>query len=230
MNALRDHLRRHLTWPRVVFTLILLLWVKKFLAVEPYTQGEVKPNGQYQRVFARLDGHYIHLERMSLFFDGDLDLSNQLATWGDPLGTKTLPTTTGKNYLYPVGSALLELPAFAIAHGVAKVRNAFGDDLPMHGYDRFHQRWTFFSGAARRVRALLVGYRLARRHASETAALFAVARRARHRPVLLVGVPVRLRPRVVGARRRAGPSTTGTPPAVATICAATPGSARCSAS
>ena len=174
MNALRDHLRRHLTWPRVVFTLILLLWVKKFLAVEPYTQGEVKPNGQYQRVFARLDGHYIHLERMSLFFDGDLDLSNQLATWGDPLGTATLPTTTGKNYLYPIGSALLELPAFAAAHGVAKVRNALGDDLPMHGYDRFHQRWTFFSALLAGFASLLVGYRLARRHASETAALFAV--------------------------------------------------------
>ena len=162
MNALRDHLRRHLTWPRVVFTLILLLWVKKFLAVEPYTQGEVKPNGQYQRVFARLDGHYIHLERMSLFFDGDLDLSNQLATWGDPLGTATLPTTTGKNYLYPIGSALLELPAFAAAHGVAKVRNALGDDLPMHGYDRFHQRWTFFSALLAGFASLLVGYRLAR--------------------------------------------------------------------
>ena len=174
MIDLRGRLRRHVTWPRVVFTLIFAFWFHKFLDVEPYTLTPVQPNGTYQRVFARLDGHYIHLERMSLFFDGDLDLSNQLAQWGDPLGTKTLPTDTGKNYLYPVGSAMLELPAFAIAHGVAKVRNAFGDDVPMHGYDRYHQRWTFFSELIAGFLALLIGYRLARRHASETAALFAV--------------------------------------------------------
>ncbi|MBK9034358.1 MAG: hypothetical protein IPL61_24350 [Myxococcales bacterium] len=175
MTSWGARVRRQVTWPRVVFTLILLFWVKKFLAVQPYTQGDVQPTGQYQRVFARLDGHYIHLERMSLFFDGDLELGNQLAQWGDPLGTATLPTTTGKNYLYPIGSALLELPAFAIAHGVAKVENAFGAHIPMHGYDAFHQRWTFFSALLAGFGALLIGYRLARRHASETAALFAVS-------------------------------------------------------
>lgn len=168
------HLRRHLTWPRVVFALIFAVWMNKFLAVEPYTPGRIEPTGQYQRVYARLDGHYLHLNRLSIFFDGDLDLSNQLATWGDPLGTATLPTTTGKNYLYPVGSSLLELPAFALTHGVVLLGNALGGDRPTHGYDAFHQRWTFFGTLLAGFATLLVGYRLARRHASETAALFAV--------------------------------------------------------
>ncbi len=166
--------RRHLTWPRVVFALVFAVWFYKFQQVEPYTTTDVRPGAGYQRVFARLDGHYIHLERLSLFFDHDLEMDNQLAAWGDPLGTATLPTDTGKNYLYPVGSAILELPAFAIVHGVAKVENAFGAHIPMHGYDRFHQKWTFFATLLAGFAALLVGYRLVRRHASETAALFAV--------------------------------------------------------
>ena len=174
IDALRARVRPHVTWPRVVFTLLLGFWLHEFFEQEPYTLTEPVPNGQYQRVYARLDGHYIHLERISLFFDGDLDLKNQFAQWGDPLGTQTLPTDTGKNYLYPIGSALLELPGFAIAHGLVKIRNAFGADLPTHGYGPFYQRVTFLMTLFAGFATLLIGYRLARRHTSETAALYAV--------------------------------------------------------
>ena len=63
-----------------------------------------------------------------------LDLANQQAKFGDPLGVKKYPVPTTRGYIYPVGTALLNLPMFYVGHGMAWVGNGLGADIPMHGY------------------------------------------------------------------------------------------------
>lgn len=137
-------------------------------------EGDHKLDGQYQRKIARLDGHYMYLNTLSVGLDFDLDLDNEYAKFGDPLRMGNEPTTEDRNYIYPIGTSVLNLPAFYVAHGLAWTGNLFGADIPMHGYTEWHQRVTFLSSLFAGFFALVFGFLIARRYVSQTAALYAV--------------------------------------------------------
>lgn len=99
-------------------------------------------DGQYRPVLARGDGHMLYLMTLSLALDGDLTFDDELAAFGDPW--RQPRTATGRKMIpHPVGPALVSAPALGAAHGLAKIANAAGADIPEHGYTMFHQRLVF---------------------------------------------------------------------------------------
>src|SRR5262249_53207954 len=56
--------------------------------------------------------------------------------------------------------------------GAAAAADLVGAHIPLHGYTYFHQRITFLGNLLAGFLALVLGWRLARRHVSETAALY----------------------------------------------------------
>src|SRR5262249_15866820 len=45
---------------------------------------------------------------------------------------------------YPIGTAILQVPFFLVAHGVVLAANVFGAGIPSHGYTLLDQRLTLF--------------------------------------------------------------------------------------
>src|SRR5580698_10348696 len=78
------------------------------------------PHGAYRPQLARGDGHMHFLITRSLVFDGDLDLDNDLAQFGDPWNQPR--TVTGrKNVMQQIGPSLIWAPLLAVARGIALV-------------------------------------------------------------------------------------------------------------
>jgi hypothetical protein len=159
---------------RAVFGGILLLWIYLYGQTKPVMHEVPVPDNQYHRQLARLDGHYMYLNTMSLGLDFDIDLRNQYAKFADPLSIGKIKTATGRAYIYPIGTSLLEVPSFWIAMGLGRVVNLFGAHVPTHGYTEFHQRITYLVTLAAGFFSLILCYRLMLRRVSKTAALYGV--------------------------------------------------------
>ena len=109
--------------------------------------------------------HYVH----SLVIDGDLDFTNEYAHFDGP-GAIPDPTPAG---LPPnrvsIGTAILWLPFFLIAHGASWLLG-----LPTDGYTVLYQTAVCLGSMLFGFAGILATYRLCREHASPGAALCAV--------------------------------------------------------
>ena len=123
---------------------------------------------------------YLH----SIFFDGDLDFTNEYTTFylEDPEGRQgfketflDLETATGLKLNFgPIGTAVLWTPFYLTAHLGVVIAETFGADVTADGLG-LPYRWavslgSMFYGAL----GLLLSYRLARNYASVEACFFAV--------------------------------------------------------
>lgn len=148
----------------VVFALLLLILGKAYFGNEDMGKDPHSPrgDGKYRPVLARGDGHMIFLMLRSMVLDGDLDFGNDLDRFGDPW--KQPRTETGyRDVPHPIGPALIWTPVFALAHGVSRVANAFGADIPSHGYTLFHQRCLYTTSVLFAFGAVLLGWLVVRR-------------------------------------------------------------------
>jgi hypothetical protein len=91
--------------------------------------------------FITNDGDWYYAYLPSLYFDRDLDLSNQMEAWRrmadqPPLGlARGRPTPTS----FTVGPALLWMPAFAVADAAVVAARAAGARWPRNGYSLPYQ-------------------------------------------------------------------------------------------
>ena len=119
-------------------------------------------DGQYHPQLDRGDGHMLYLMTRSIVFDGDLNFDNDLKMFSS---VWPLPKTkTGQlDVPHPIGPALVWAPWLVVAHGLSKIANVFGADIPGHGYTMFHQRIVFLSSPLFALCAALFGFWIARR-------------------------------------------------------------------
>lgn len=118
-------------------------------------------NGQYLPILARGDGHMLYLMARSTALDLDWDFANDLQHFGDHWGQPIGPTGR-KQIPHPIGPPLVWTPLIWIAEAGAVVVDAFGGDIPLHGYTLWHQRFVFLSSALFACGAALLGRALAR--------------------------------------------------------------------
>lgn len=99
-------------------------------------------DGVYRPILAVQDGHMLYLHALTLVYDRDLDISDEIERFGRT--SNEYKTADGRPY-YPsaVGTTLLWAPVLGAAHVASAVANAFGADIPSHGYSYFHQRVVF---------------------------------------------------------------------------------------
>ena len=119
-------------------------------------------DGAYRPVLARGDGHMLYLMARSTALDGDWVFDNDLARFGDPWRQARTPTGR-KGIAHPVGPALVWTPLIWISTAGAVIANAFGADIPLHGYTLWTQRFVFLSSALFGCGAVLLGLWLARK-------------------------------------------------------------------
>lgn len=119
-------------------------------------------DGRYRPVLARGDGHMHFLITRSLVFDGDFNLDNDLARFGDPWNQPLTPVGR-KNVMQQLGPSLVWAPLLAAARGAAAAVNAFGGEIEPHGYTLFHQRILFASSVVFAWLAMVLGVACARR-------------------------------------------------------------------
>lgn len=118
-------------------------------------------DGVYRPVLAHGDGHMLYLMARSTALDGDWIFDNDLARFGDPW--REPRTATGrKAIVHPIGVPLVWTPLIWVAESAGAVVNAFGGDIPMHGYTAWHQRFVFLSSVLFGCGAALLGRRLAK--------------------------------------------------------------------
>ncbi|NJP05350.1 MAG: hypothetical protein HC837_06875 [Chloroflexaceae bacterium] len=142
------------------------------------------------RIYATDEVQYYVYAR-SLYFDGDLDFSNDyyfFATEGmkhdDPAIYNALlrhrdddppvnPITGLLRNVAPIGSALLWLPAIILADGGVRLFNAMGGTIPADGFSWPYIHAACYMSALAALAGLLLTYRLARRWSGVVAATLA---------------------------------------------------------
>ena len=118
-------------------------------------------------------GYYVYLP--SLVLDRDLDFTNQsdaLGAGGSVLPAGRTPTGLRTN-LWPAGPALLWLPFFLLAHGLALVLNAFGAGIRLDGCGYWHQSFVIAGNIVYGALGIALSFDAARRVASAGSALWA---------------------------------------------------------
>jgi hypothetical protein len=123
------------------------------------------------------DGMYYYAYLPSLLIDGDLDFSNQylylrayvINQGGDPIGPRT-PTGLPANQ-YTVGTALLWMPFFLLAHALSLGMQALGLSVDTTGVGPLYQTIVLTGSILYGSGAILLSYRTAR-HSLGIAASF----------------------------------------------------------
>ncbi len=125
--------------------------------------------------------YYVYIR--SLFFDGDLDFTNDYTRFHELnpraglkeglLDQRNANTGLPIN-LAPIGTAILWSPAFLLAHGLVLIARAFGADVAADGFSSPYIRSVALATALYGYASLLIMYRLARRYVSASAAATAV--------------------------------------------------------
>ena len=92
--------------------------------------------GDWGGRLAPVDSAYYYMYLRSLFFDGNLDFSNEVGRlFGEAFVRQTLIPATGlPGNNWSVGPAIFWLPFFLLAHGATLLANSFGADLAADGY------------------------------------------------------------------------------------------------
>ena len=119
-------------------------------------------------------GYYAYLP--SVVLDRDLDFANQYSALlppGHHLLTARTPTGLSFNY-WPVGPAILWLPFFLLAHGLALALTAAGAAIRLDGCGYWHQAFVIAGNIAYGGAALWLAFGAARRVAQNASAMWAV--------------------------------------------------------
>ena len=161
-------MRRSRLKPAVVLGAVSAACLVVFLATIPL------PRVDGQLVGGDGIGYYAYLP--SLLLDHDLDFANQYAALLPPgLHLHTARTPTGLLFNYwPIGPALLWLPFFLLAHGLALVLNAAGVSIRLDGCGYWHQAFVIAGNIAYGGAALWLAFDVARRVARQASAMWAV--------------------------------------------------------
>ncbi len=120
-------------------------------------------------------GYYAYLP--SVVLDHDLDFTNQysaLLPAGHALLNRTTATGLPDNF-WPVGSAVLWLPFFLVAHALALLLSAAGVGIHLDGCGYWHQAFVLAGNILYGCAAMLLAYDVARRLVRGASALWAVA-------------------------------------------------------
>jgi hypothetical protein len=162
-------MRRSRLKPAAVLGALSVACLAVFLATIPL------PRVDGQLVGGDGVGYYAYLP--SVVLDGDLDFANQYAALLPPdHHLVAARTTTGKSFNYwPIGPALLWLPFFVLAHGLALLLNAAGVAIRLDGCGYWHQAFVIAGGIACGGAALWLAFDVARRVARQASAMWAVA-------------------------------------------------------
>ena len=138
-----------------------------------------------QRIYASDEIQYFAYTH-SLFFDQDFDFTNQYQYYcttdpvkftdfcRDLLG-KTEPLTGLPLNVAPIGTGLLWLPFFALAHIGVLIARALGADVPANGFSQPYISAICFASYLFGCAGLLLCYSLARRYFSQLVAALSVA-------------------------------------------------------
>src|SRR5687768_249219 len=132
-------------------------------------------DGAYRPVLARGDGHMLYLMALSTALDGDWIFNDELRDFGDPWHER-LTETGRKAIVHPIGTALVWTPLLWVAQAGAIIGNAFGANIPLHGYTAWHQRFVFLSSVLFACGSVLLGLVIAyRRCGGKWSAAYATA-------------------------------------------------------
>lgn len=167
--------------PVRVFAALFVLYAALWLSWPPDSPEPARGDGSYHVILARGDGHYMYLTTLSLVYDLDINLKNQFRLAGDPFH---MDRPGPRHEAYPIGTAIVQIPFFLVAHGVVLVANVFGAGIPTHGYTLLDERLTLFGALLAGFASAVLAYRVARRHLSATAALYGAVLAALGTPVL----------------------------------------------
>ena len=126
----------------------------------------------------RADGHLVGSDGLSyyaivrsLVLDGDLDFSNDYALLGVEADTST-PTGKPANP-FAIGTALLWMPFFVMAHVLSLVLNLLGIDVATNGISYIYEAAVCVGTIIYATVGFVFAYRVARNLASATSALIA---------------------------------------------------------
>jgi hypothetical protein len=161
-------MRRSRLDPAVLLGAVSAACLIVFLATIPF------PRVDGQLVGGDGVGYYAYLP--SIVLDRDLDLANQYSALlppGQPLLTARTPTGLSFNY-WPIGPALLWLPFFLLAHGLALALTAAGAAIRLDGCGYWHQAFVLAGNIAYGGAALWLAFDVARRVARKASAMWAV--------------------------------------------------------
>ncbi len=136
-------------------TLALVLLLLPALAELQLAGGRLGGDGVMYFVYTR-----------SLFFDRDLDFTNEYEHFGLlSRGDLAMPTDTGlRRSIFAVGPGLLMLPLYALGHGVALLQSALGAPVKVNGFSSPYSNAAALSGLLAGFAALLLVHSLLRRH------------------------------------------------------------------
>jgi hypothetical protein len=161
-------MRRSPLKPAVVLGALSAACLVVFLATIPL------PHVDGQLIGGDGVGYYAYLP--SVILDRDLDFANQYASLlppGHHLLTARTPTGLPFNY-WPIGPALLWLPFFLLAHGLALVLTAADVTIRLDGCGYWHQAFVIAGNITYGGVALWLAFDVARRVARQVSAMWAV--------------------------------------------------------
>jgi len=129
-------------------------------------------------------GYYVYLR--SFVFDGDIDFHNEFLYYntslskisGIPRGDVLFPiveTKTGlANNVYSLGGAIMEIPAFLIAHMVAVMLNTFGFNILVDGYSWPYEIFISIGNVIYGILGLWLSYKILIRFFDEKKSLLSI--------------------------------------------------------
>ena len=166
---MRSHVHRALSacksegWLRVAAALAALAVLSQLYATTGYHKKSVpRGHGEYAPYLAVQDGHKMYLQAMSLVYDWDLDISNQVQSFGY-VGYRWKTESGRPIYPHGIGPVIVWSPFLGVAHVLSRGANILGAEIPDHGYTPFHQRIVFFSSVLFAWLTALIGYGLTRK-------------------------------------------------------------------
>jgi len=152
--------------PRWVFVGLLLFSLLFFLALlrVPRVDGQLIGS----------DGAYYYVYVRSLAIDHDLSFANEYAYYQLPAITYGVTPTGLAPNKYAIGPALLWMPFFLVAHGIALIGHTLGLGVAPDGYGYLYQGAIAIGSIIYGTLGFWLAYRCTRRRFSHVAALLAV--------------------------------------------------------
>ncbi len=122
-----------------------------------------------------VDSAFYYMYLRSVFFDGDIDFSNEVRrVLGEEYLTRSITATGMAGNQWSIGPALCWTPFFLVAHGATLVARALGADLALDGYSALYTLSVYLANSLYLVAGFFFLLRALRRFLSERSALLAV--------------------------------------------------------
>lgn len=155
-------------WPIVLlFTGSLVIISHQYCTTLYHKKSAPRGGGTYKPYVAVQDGHMIYLQAMSVVYDRDLDITDEVAEWGRA-GYRWKADDGRPFYPHAIGPVIVWAPMLAVAQGTSKIANALGADIAGHGYTLWHQRWVLYTSVIAVLVVAFLGYRVSRRLLGDT--------------------------------------------------------------